>query len=218
MSGWTGRGKPKHEDYFRQKRKRGRPKGTGGKQSKKVDGGVIAPGGFFISEEELKEFKSLVRRSNYKREKQIKEEASLPRRVGGRETGDTIQSLMLMGAERDFIITEKSTSLQRFKTRESFDAYKRGMEKVLDPEFETNMAKLYKRNYMKALENEFGDMAKDIKMKVRMMKPKDFMKYARSDEFATISYIYDPSARDGRANQIRASLGMKLKEEFYEDY
>ena len=35
----------------------------------------------------------------------------------------------------------------------------------------------------------------------------------QSDEMLEIGYVYDPSARSGKMNQIRASLGMKLKEE-----
>lgn len=87
------------------------------------------------------------------------------------------------------------------------------MEKILDPEYEINLARLYKRNYMKALDNEFGEMAKDVKMKVRMMKPEEFMKMVQSDELAEISYVYDESQREGRLNVIRATFGMKLKEE-----
>ena len=70
---------------------------------------------------------------------------------------------------------------------------------------------------MTALENVFGDEAKDIMMKIRMMKPKDYMKLIQSDEDLEVSYIYDPSARSGKLNKIRASLGMRLKEEIIEE-
>ena len=66
---------------------------------------------------------------------------------------------------------------------------------------------------MKALENAFGDDAKDVIMKIRMMKPEDYMRMIEQDETLEISYIYDPTARAGKLNQIRASMGMRLKDE-----
>jgi hypothetical protein len=69
---------------------------------------------------------------------------------------------------------------------------------------------------MKALQNEFGDDAKDIIMKIRMMKPEEYRKLMQSTEDLDVAYIYDPSAREGKLNQMRAALGMKLKEESIE--
>lgn len=39
------------------------------------------------------------------------------------------------------------------------------------------------------------------------------MKMIQQDESLEISYIYDPTARTGKLNQMRASMGMKLKDE-----
>lgn len=85
--------------------------------------------------------------------------------------------------------------------------------RIQSGEYLDERTRLYKRNYMQALDNVFGEDAKDVKMKVRMMKPEDFRKMVESDELAEIGYIYDPSAKAGRLNQIRATFGMKQKEE-----
>lgn len=166
-----------------------------------------------FSESDKKKLESLVNAANRKRTKMLKEAATLPRMVSGRATGDTVGQLHLMGKESDFILQRKTKSLQRFRDRGQFETYLKNLERVNSPDYLDERIKLYKRNHMQALENAFGDDAKDIKMKIRMMKPKDYMKMIQQDESLEISYIYDPTARAGKLNQIRASMGMKLKDE-----
>ena len=96
---------------------------------------------------------------------------------------------------------------------EEYERYMDKQARIQSGEYLEERTRLYKRNYMTALDNVFGEDAKDIKMKVRMMNPEDFRKMVESDELLEIGYIYDPSARAGKMNQIRASFGMKLKEE-----
>ena len=141
--------------------------------------------------EEKKALESAVNTANRKRAKMLKQEATLPRRVMGVDTGDTVGSLQLMGKESDFILARKTKSLQRFKTREDYDRYMANLHRVNQKDYITERVKLYKRNHMQALDNVFGDEAKDVKMKIRMMKPKDYMKMIQSDEMLEISYIYE---------------------------
>jgi len=189
--------------------------GRGGRKNiKKTDTGYLLQGGFEITHEERKELESLVRKANYKRKKMLAEESKLPRLVDGKETGDTVGSLHLMGKESDFILTHKTASLQRFTSRESFENYLDNLKRVNDPNYIDERMRAYKRNYMEALDNAFGDDAKDVKMKVRMMKPEDYRKLVvSSDEDLEISYIYSPEESAGKLNRIRAALGMKLKED-----
>ena len=160
---------------------------------------------------------SAVNTANRKRMKMIKEEGELPRLVGGKDTGQKVAQLQLMGKESDFIISRKSKSLQQFKTREQFEKYMTNLSKVNSPDYLDERTRAYKRNHMTALENAFGDDAKDVIMKIRMMPPEKYREMIQKDEMLEVSYIYDPSARSGKLNQIRASLGMKLKEDEIED-
>ena len=98
-----------------------------------------------------------------------------------------------------------------------FEIYMDNMRRVNSPTYLDDRTREYKRNHMKALENVFGDDAKDVIMKIRMMKPADYRKLLQSDEDMEISYIYDPSQLSAKLNQIRASLNMNLKEEYIED-
>ncbi len=173
--------------------------------------GYVNQHGVEITTEEKKQLERAVARANYLRKKQLKAEAELPRMVAGRDTGDKIGSLQLMGRESDFIITQKSKSLQRFRTRKEFDYYMEHLERINDPNYMANKIRAYKRSHMTAIKNAFGHEADDVIMKIRMMKHEDYIKLIQSDEDLDISYLYDPSAMSGKLNQIRASLGMKLK-------
>ncbi len=185
----------------------------GRKNLRRTDEGLLNQYGVTFSEDEKRALVNAVNRANRKRSKMLKEAATLPRMVSGRATGDTVGSLQLMGKESDFILAKKTKSLQRFRSREQFENYMNTLERVNSKDYLTDRIRLYKRNHMKALENAYGDDAKDVIMKIRMMKPDDYMKMVQQDESLEISYVYDPSARTGKLNQIRASMGMKLKEE-----
>lgn len=208
---WKGGKKPKktfeHEQYTG-----GRVKGR--KNLKYIDGSIHNQYGVTFTPEEKKLLEREANKANAKRMKMLEEEANLPRKSGGVDTGDTVRSLQLMGKESDFILSRKSKSLQRFKTREDFENYLDNLKKVNSPTYIDDRTRLYKRNHMKALENVFGDEAKDVIMKIRMMKPEDYRKLLQSDEDMEVGYIYDPSEGSQKLNRIRRSLGMKLKETY----
>ncbi len=190
----------------------------GRKNLKRTDRGtLINQHNVEFTEEEKKALERAVNRANTKRTKMMNDEAWLPRKKGGKDTGDNIRSLQLMGKESDFIIQRKSKSLQRFKSKADYENYMKHLEHVNSPDYVEESVRAYKRNHMKALENVFGDMAKDVIMKIRMMKPMEYMRIVQSDEDLDIAYIYDPSQLEGRLNQIRTALGMKIKDESYFD-
>lgn len=176
----------------------------GQKNLKKTREGYVNKHGVTFTAEQKKALERAVDRSNYRRKKQIAEaDARNPQN----------HQLRLMGKESDFIISRQTKSLQRFKSMEEYEAYMDKQARIQSGQYLEDATRLYKRNYMSAIDNVFGEDARDIKMKVRMMKPEQFRKMVEDNELLEISYIYDPSARAGRMNQIRASLGMKPKEE-----
>ena len=196
---------------YRGGRKQGR------KNLGKLDDGYINEHGVKFTFDEKKALEQAVNTANRKRARMLKEEATLPRKIAGKETGDTVASLQLMGKESDFILQRKTKSLQRFRTKEDYNRYMKNLQRVNQRDYLTERVRLYKRNHMKAIENAYGDEAKDVIMKIRMMKPAEYMRMVQSDEMLEIGYIYDPSARSGKLNQLRASMGMKLKEDPIDD-
>ena len=202
----------KRQSYEGKQYRGGRKKGT--KNLKRLDDGRIQnEHGVIFTEAEKKALERLVNSANAKRVKMLKMEATLPRMVRGVDTGQTIGQLQLMGKESDFIITRKSKSLQRFNSRADFDKYMSCLEKVNRKDYIRDRIRLYKRNYIKALQNVSGDLSKDIQMKVRMMKPEQYMRMVSSNEELEINFFYTTQQLEGKLNQIRAALHMKLKED-----
>lgn len=180
-------------------------RGTGKKNLIKVDGGLQNQYGVTFTAEQKKALERAVDRSNYRRKKQLAEADKL---------NPNHSQLRLMGKESDFIITRQSKSLQRFKSMEEYEQFMDKQARIQSGEYLDDRTRLYKSNYMKAIDNVFGDAGAGVKMKVRMMKPEKFRELVETlgDEME-IGYIYDPQARMGKLNKIRSLLGMRELEE-----
>jgi len=192
---------------------------SGRKNLKKTDAGnLVNQFGVVFTPAEKRALENAVNTANRKRARMLKEAATLPRMVAGRETGDTIGSLQLMGKESDFILKQRSKSLQRFESRDQFDKYMLSLKRVNSREYIDDRIRAYKRNFMKTIENVYGDEAKDIVMKVRMMKPRDYMRLVESDESLEIGAVIPSDAKvPNRLNELRRSLGMKEKPEYFDE-
>lgn len=180
-------------------------RGTGKKNLKKVDGGLQNQYGVTFTKEQKRALERAVDRSNYRRKKQLAEADKL---------NPNHSQLRLMGKESDFIITRQSKSLQRFKSMEEYEQFMDKQARIQSGEYLEDRTRLYKSNYMKAIDNVFGEAGAGVKMKVRMMKPEKFRELVETlgDEME-IGYIYDPQARMGKLNKIRSLLGMRELEE-----
>ena len=178
---------------------------------KRDDGTLSNQFGVTFTPEEKKALEAAVRRNNRLREKLLKEESAFPRLEGGKSTGDTVGSLQLMGSESDFIIPKRSASLQRITSREQFEREMKIMNFKDADTLIHDRIKLYKRNHIKAIQSIGGD-SKDIEMKIRMMKPEEYRKYVAGDDKVQIWFAYDNKQGEDKLNQIRHSLGMKMKE------
>lgn len=205
----------KKRNYEGETYRGGRTKGR--KNLEYTDTGVVNQHGVEITKAERKALESAVTRANRKRAEMLEEAAKLPRKVAGRETGDTVGSLQLMGKESDFILARKSSSLQRFRTREDFDRYMTNLERVNNPGYVADRIRQYKRNFTTALLDTYGDEAKDIAMKIRMMKPEEYMRMVESDETLEIRYVPSDMVVSGRLEQLRAALGMKQKDDWVDE-
>lgn len=178
---------------------------TGRINMKRVEGGWMNQHGVIFTPEERKALQRANKASNKIREKQIAEVEAL---------NPEATQLRLMGKESDFIITQQSKTLQRFKSLEEYEQYMDKQARIRSGEYLEDRTRLYKSNYMKAIDNVFGDEGVGVKMKIRMMKPEKFRELVETlgDEMA-IGYIYDPQARIGKLNKIRSLLGMRELEE-----
>lgn len=201
LAQWKGRKTPK-QSYEGTQYAGGRVKGK--KNLSRVDGGYKNQHGVTFTEQQKKDLERSVNRSNYQRKKMLAEYDALSPRT---------KQLRLMGTESDFIISRQSKSLQQFKSMEDYEKFMDKQARIQSGQHLDDMTRLYKRNHMEALQNVFGDDAKDVIMKIRMMKPAEYREMIAKDEFLEVGYVYDPSAKSGKLNQIRSSLGMKQKED-----
>lgn len=187
---------------------------TGRKNLKRIDDNTfVNQHGVKFTDKEKRALVSAVNQANAKRAKQLKEVATLPRSVRGQPTGDTVATKLQFGYESDFIISKKSKSMQRFQSKKEYDTYMDYLKRVNSRDYLDERTRLYKRNYMQALDRVHGDDAKDIKMKIRMMKPKDFRKMIESEELVEISDVYAETDKASARERLRASFGMKSKDE-----
>lgn len=179
---------------------------------------IINDAGLKLTIEERDRFVALQKLAEAKRQETIEAFEPLPRKFEGEEVGGTVGELRTMGREVDFILSPKDKSWQTFKTKDQFDRYMHRLEVVTDPEYLENRARLYKRNFINSLLDVYGPQAMDIAMKIRMMKPMDYMKAVESDEALEIGF-YAPSHDyvPGMLNKLRRALGMKEKDDWPEE-
>lgn len=189
-----------------QQYKGGRTKGR--KNLKKTPSGFVNQHGVEFTTEERKALERAVNRSNRTRKKMLAQEAQ----ARSPDSGETVSQLRLMGGGSDMILSRQSKSMQQFRSREEFESFMDKQRDIHSGKYLDDMTRHYKRNFSKALENAFGDDAKDIKMKIRMMKPDDYRKMVMGNDELEISYLYEPQARTAKLNKIRRVLGMREKE------
>lgn len=180
----------------------------GRKNLTKTELGYLNQYGVQFTEEQKRALERAVDRSNYRRKKMIAEVDKVDQNAN---------QLRLMGKESDFIISRQSKSLQRFKSMEDFERFMDKQDRIQSGEYLADRARMYKQNFSKALLETYGDEAKDIVMKVRMMKPEEYIKMVAEDEVLEIRYVPSDMKVSGRLNQLRAHLGMKLKEDWVDE-
>ena len=185
----------------------GRAKGR--KNLAKVDGGYMNQNNVFFTAAEKKALETAVNTANRKRARMLKQEAQVPIRIFGEDSGARVGERQKMGYESDFILAPKSKSLQRFKSRAEYENYMANLRRVNDRGYIDERTEQYRQNYATALDRAFGEEAEDIKERIAAMSPKEYREWvAGADETLEIGYIYLPSRRTIKLNAIRRSLGM----------
>lgn len=184
------------------------------KYLKRVEGGYKNKHGVIFTEEQKKDLERSVRRSNYQRKKALEQYNQEPHITEGKVVSKSKGQLYLMDKENDFIVSHQPRTLQNFKSMEEYEKFMDKQARIQSGEYLDDKARLYKKNFMNSLRDTYGDEAKDIIMKVRMMKPKDYIQMVSGDEVLEISYVPSTDKTAGRLNQIRRAMGMKEKDEW----
>lgn len=177
-------------------------------------GNLVNQHGVKFTDAEKRALTNAVKAVNRKHEKMLGESDKWERIVDGEPTGQTLQQQRQnMGKPREMIIAKRSNSMQRFRSREQFEKYMDELNRInRDPdEYINSRIREYKRNYIKALEDAYGDShyIADIKMRIRTMKPDEYMKLVSTNEDLEIGYVYPDKEGGGKLDVIRKQLGLK---------
>ena len=182
--------------------------------------------GVEITQEERKAFTKAVNAINRKHEKMIKTTDTLPRVWAERDSngnlvkkeGDSVAQVRGMGRPPEMIIAKRSKDLQRFKSKSEFKKYMKELDRInTDPEkYVKERIRGYKRNFIKTLEDTYGDEGEDIKNKIRRMNPEKYMELVTQSDELRIEWIYPVKNQDAndKLNIMRALLGMKEKDSY----
>jgi hypothetical protein len=120
-----------------------------------------------------------------------------------------------MGSERLNSLRPKKFNFDKIRGGKEWEKFKASIEKMVSPEAKNERMEMYKANYLKGLENAFGEYAKDL---IEMLKeiPADlFVDTFYKEQEATIEFIYDPLQMESKLN-ILEGIWQDVKNDYDE--
>lgn len=168
--------------------------------------------GVQITHEQARIMRNLVQTVNRKRKKMIEQFKDKPLFYGSRQLPEDRTQLALMGEELDLTIRKRSASLNQFRSQAEFDRFMRTTERAASRDYEEYRAKLYKKNYMEALKNQYGEFPELLKgalMKVRMTPLSKFAELVGTDRLGQIKEHYSLGGKLERLKALREKLGLR---------
>lgn len=194
----------------------GRKKKTGTRAGRKnlirKDDVIINQHGVQISKDEERQLRNMVQTVNRKRKRMIEQFKDKPLFYGKRQLPEDRGQLALMGEELDLMIRKRSASLNQFRSRADFRRFMKNAERAASTDYEEYRVKLYKKNYMEALKNQYGefpDLLKGVLMKVRMTPLSQFAALVGTDRLAQIKEHYSIGGKLERLKALREKLGLR---------
>lgn len=176
--------------------------------------------GVKLSIKDVERFRRNVNAINKRAERQNKQFAKLERTIDNKKTGQTVGQLMQMGYEPEFAYAKRTANLNQFKDAEQFRNRLKATEKALSPNYISKRVMDYKRNYTKALSENFGDAAKPLINKIRGMKQSEFIRTitANPDQLSIKSIYAQTGYNSSNLYELAEAWGAKKAMAFYEQY
>lgn len=177
------------------------------------DGSYVNQYGVVFSQDEKKRLESSVNTANRKRKKMIERTDSLPILFGGQPTGQTQRDLRTMGKPSDFLITQKTKSLQRFRTKEDYYTYMEALQRVNSRDYVERRVDLYRNNIIQAgissgvINN--SRKGRIIEQTLRSLSPEEFARLAIQEQIFDFTFWdsdADPLADEKRDRAYDALL------------
>lgn len=155
---------------------------------------------------EVKAVEREIKRVNAKKKKELKKFENKPFMHGGKQI-DTVGGRAKMGDERLARFKPLRFNLDRFRSRKEFEEYRGKFKDYYRGNFTKRQDEEYRKNYIKGLENVFGSMANDLIKAIKDMPIDDYMDKYYSQNFAELTYIYEPAEMRRKLKNIRETWG-----------
>jgi len=166
--------------------------------------------GVRFTKSELKEVQKLRNQFNYRRRKQIKQEASIVLPSG--MTQGRLRELT--GQDSDFVLASRKFGLNRFENRSQFKKFKKSIKRVIKKTDNGKKMTQYKRNYASSITKAYGDnkLTRRIKNAIYKMSDEDFrLMSLKLGTRGEISYTYHKDY--GTLEDIVDALDIKVDDD-----
>lgn len=173
---------------------------------KKADFKVSNEKGAELRYSDITEVEKTVRRVNRQKAKQWDAVKDLPYKHRGKDTGLTVAEQanprVGMGDPKFADFKPVVFNPGRFRSQKELKDYKKNKEKLYSKDWLENQNELYRSNYIKSMENNLGDMSKELQEHIKGMELADFIKQYYTENNAHINFVYDKLAVQARINEL----------------
>lgn len=157
-----------------------------------------------FTKQEIKELTKLAKGSNKIRDRILKHEGGLLAILGGELSDKTVkQTYGLMGRESDFVLTKKSSDINRFRSKAEFERYITYLREVNKPNYLNNKIENYRNNFIQSLKNVYGNNADKLIAKLKTLSLPEYADLISRGDLFEISYLdsgYAPNMSDDFAD------------------
>jgi len=146
-----------------------------------------------------------------KKEVGIKVRAINIKKANERKKADVSTEKGTMGTIRATNLLPKKYDIDKIK-KSDWLKYKMGVEKQVKDTYSDERYERYKENYLKGLDNAFGDKAYRIKEMVEKIAPETLVQMYYDEPILQIDFIYDPIEMEAKLEAMEENLNAYLEE------
>jgi hypothetical protein len=195
----------KHEKKNKSGNKRGLHR-KGSKNLIKLNGDLVNQHGVVFTEAEKKALEYKVNSAMAKRRRILKDKNSAVRTILGVPQDYTVGQDF---DSNDFMMSKKSKSLNKFKTRQAYEIYMNNLERITKKDYIDKKLQTYKNNFETAIKKTFGSDGNKAIKQLQKMSLSDFTNLVNSEMYARIQYIYSKEEYQVSLEVLNTILGVE---------
>lgn len=144
-----------------------------------------------LSRDEMKEIKQKIKTINKRKNKEYNKIKNKLFKSRGIDTLEKVKDRRLMGDVRYDEFKEKKFNFENIRNKQELKGFLEQINKQVKPNYYSKRQKQYKENYIIALNNVFGELAKNLIKKVRSMSIDEFMNLYYTEDIANVDFMYE---------------------------